>query len=93
MCEVVDVPSHPDLQREYRHASLSRTSSSCVLVAIRLPLYVLKQPLLVLQASHMIHSADDNGDKRLTLEEMLNNPYVFYSAAVDDGDEVWHDEF
>ena len=27
----------------------------------------------------MIHSADDNEDKRLTLEEMLNNPYVFYS--------------
>ena len=47
----------------------------------------------VLQASHMVHSADDNGDKRLTLEEMLNNPYVFYSAAVDDEEEPWHDEF
>ncbi len=47
----------------------------------------------VAQASHMIHSADDNGDKRLTVDEMLNNPYVFYSAAVDDEEESWHDEF
>ncbi len=53
------------------------------------------QPSLasVAQASHMIHSADDDGDKRLTVEEMLNNPYVFYSAAVDDEEESWHDEF
>ena len=53
------------------------------------------QPLLnsASQASHMIHRADDNGDKRLTVDEMLNNPYVFYSAAVDDEEESWHDEF
>ena len=40
----------------------------------------------------MMESADDNGDGSLTLEEMLGNPYVFYSSSIDEED-ASHDEF
>mmetsp|Transcript_31816 Transcript_31816/g.38472 ORF Transcript_31816/g.38472 Transcript_31816/m.38472 type:complete len:391 (-) Transcript_31816:400-1572(-) len=46
------------------------------------------------QASHMVEMADADGDHYLTLEEMLENPYVFYSAADPDQDSYYyHDEF
>ena len=40
--------------------------------------------------------ADANKDGRLTLEEMINHPYVFYSAIFNEDDEDdydLHDEF
>ncbi|PKI63970.1 hypothetical protein CRG98_015646 [Punica granatum] len=39
--------------------------------------------------------ADSNKDGRLTLTEMIENPYVFYSAVFNDEDEEYdyHDEF
>ncbi len=38
--------------------------------------------------------ADENKDKRLTLTEMLNHPYVFYSTAYEHEEfEDSHDEF
>jgi len=45
------------------------------------------------QASHMIEQADNNQDGNLTLAEMVENPYVFYSAAIGDDDSYYHDEF
>lgn len=51
----------------------------------------LKFQLLILQA-------DTDKDGRLTLTEMIDNPYVFYSAVFnededDDDDYAYHDEF
>ncbi|XP_014514637.1 reticulocalbin-2 [Vigna radiata var. radiata] len=48
------------------------------------------------QADYIISQADEDKDGRLTLTEMIENPYVFYSAIFnddedDDGD--YHDEF
>jgi hypothetical protein len=39
--------------------------------------------------------ADENKDGRLTLDEMLNHPYIFYSTAYDEDefDYSQHDEF
>lgn len=39
--------------------------------------------------------ADSDKDGRLTLTEMIDNPYVFYSAIFNDEDEDsdYHDEF
>lgn len=46
------------------------------------------------QAVHMIEQADEDSDGHLTLAEMLQNPYVFYSAVGDeDHDGYYHDEF
>jgi len=45
------------------------------------------------QADHMIEQADNDKDGKLTLEEMVENPYVFYSAVGDDEDSYYHDEF
>ncbi|KMZ68117.1 Calcium-binding EF hand family protein [Zostera marina] len=45
------------------------------------------------QADHMISQADSNKDGRLSLEEIVENPYVFYSAIFDDDDDYFHDEF
>ena len=45
-----------------------------------------------MQATHMMESADDNGDGSLSLKEMLGNVYVFYSSSIDEEDEI-HDEF
>ena len=43
----------------------------------------------------MLWQADVDKDGRLTLTEMIENPYVFYSAIFnDDEDEYdYHDEF
>ncbi|TVU34189.1 hypothetical protein EJB05_16020, partial [Eragrostis curvula] len=46
------------------------------------------------QAVHAISEADKNHDGRLTLEEMIENPYAFYGSVYfsdDEGD--FHDEF
>jgi len=45
------------------------------------------------QAVYMIEQADDDKDGSLSLEEMLANPYVFYSAAMGEDDSYDHDEF
>ncbi|CAM6048002.1 unnamed protein product [Sphagnum compactum] len=46
------------------------------------------------QAEHLLNEADENKDKRLTLTEMLNHPYVFYSTAYEHEEfEDSHDEF
>lgn len=40
--------------------------------------------------------ADSNKDGRLTLTEMIENPYVFYSAVFNDEEDDeydYHDEF
>lgn len=42
--------------------------------------------------------ADDNKDGKLTLDEMLDHDYVFYSTVYDagvndDNEEDYHDEF
>ncbi|XP_057950840.1 uncharacterized protein LOC131145659 [Malania oleifera] len=47
--------------------------------------------------NYLVHEADDNGDKSLSLEEMLNHEYIFYSVVFDDSahddDYYIHDEF
>ncbi|GHP09028.1 hypothetical protein PPROV_000776500 [Pycnococcus provasolii] len=48
------------------------------------------------QAAHMVEQADGDGDGKLTLDEMKENPYVFYSAAFrkdSSYDDTYHDEF
>nr|DAD32815.1 TPA_asm: hypothetical protein HUJ06_011666 [Nelumbo nucifera] len=46
------------------------------------------------QADYIISQADTNKDGRLSLEEMIESPYVFYSAIFNDEDEYdYHDEF
>ncbi|KAK9292032.1 hypothetical protein L1049_019986 [Liquidambar formosana] len=44
-------------------------------------------------SSYLIHEADDNGDGRLTLDEMLNHEYIFYSTVYDDRNEDDDDDF
>jgi len=41
----------------------------------------------------VVSTADDNQDKSLSLEEMLNHPYVFYSSSIDEAESEGHDEF
>ncbi|XP_010091199.2 reticulocalbin-2, partial [Morus notabilis] len=43
-------------------------------------------------ASYLIHEADDNKDGNLTLEEMLNHEYIFYSTVYDDSHENSEDD-
>ncbi|XP_021892399.1 calmodulin-4-like isoform X1 [Carica papaya] len=48
------------------------------------------------QADYIISQADTDKDRRLTLIEMIENPYVFYSAIFNDDDAddyEYHDEF
>ncbi|KAF5467591.1 hypothetical protein F2P56_011826 [Juglans regia] len=48
------------------------------------------------QAEYIISQADADKDGRLTLTEMIENPYVFYSAIFNEDDEddyEYHDEF
>lgn len=47
------------------------------------------------QADYIISQADGDKDGRLTLTEMIDNPYVFYSAIFneDNEDDEYHDEF
>lgn len=54
---------------------------------------LLSAPLV--DASYLSMQADNDKDGRLTLTEMIDNPYVFYSAVFnDDEDEYdYHDEF
>ncbi|XP_038683253.1 reticulocalbin-2-like isoform X2 [Tripterygium wilfordii] len=46
-------------------------------------------------SSYLIQEADDDGDGRLTLDEIMNNEYLFYSTIYDDSHEDYdhfHDE-
>ncbi|XP_043695834.1 calumenin [Telopea speciosissima] len=46
------------------------------------------------QAEYIISQADTDKDGRLTLAEMIDSPYVFYSAIFNDEDDYdYHDEF
>lgn len=49
------------------------------------------------QAIHAISEADKDHDGRLTLEEMVENPYAFYGSVYlssdDDDEDYFHDEF
>ncbi|XP_015886803.2 uncharacterized protein LOC107421954 isoform X1 [Ziziphus jujuba] len=47
------------------------------------------------QADYIIGQADSDKDGRLTLTEMIDNPYVFYSAIFSDEEDEYeyHDEF
>ncbi|KAF6153356.1 hypothetical protein GIB67_003546 [Kingdonia uniflora] len=46
------------------------------------------------QADYIISQADANKDGRLTLTEMIDSPYIFYSAIFsDEEDDEYHDEF
>ncbi|CAO2203789.1 unnamed protein product, partial [Urochloa humidicola] len=46
------------------------------------------------QAIHAISEADKDHDGRLTLDEMIDNPYTFYgSVYLSDDDDYFHDEF
>ncbi|MBA0874835.1 hypothetical protein Goshw_022767 [Gossypium schwendimanii] len=47
------------------------------------------------QADYIISQADLNKDGRLSLVEMIDNPYVFYSAIFNDSEDdyEYHDEF
>ncbi|CAL9118129.1 unnamed protein product [Musa acuminata var. zebrina] len=46
------------------------------------------------QADYVISEADADKDRRLTLKEMIENPYVFYSAIFAEEDDYnYHDEF
>ena len=37
--------------------------------------------------------ADDNKDGNLTLEEMMNHEYIFYSTVYDDNDEDFDEDY
>uniref|UniRef100_A0A5B7C332 Putative calumenin-B-like n=1 Tax=Davidia involucrata TaxID=16924 RepID=A0A5B7C332_DAVIN len=47
---------------------------------------------------YLIHEADDNGDGKLTLNEMINHEYIFYNTVYEgspydnDDDDDYHDE-
>jgi Ca2+-binding EF-hand superfamily protein len=46
------------------------------------------------QATHAISEADKDHDGRLTLEEMIENPYAFYgSVYFSDDEDYFHEEF
>ncbi|KAG0457750.1 hypothetical protein HPP92_022907 [Vanilla planifolia] len=48
------------------------------------------------QADYVLSQADADKDGRLSLHEMIEHPYVFYSAIFNDDDDddfVYHDEF
>ncbi|RRT47293.1 hypothetical protein B296_00053834 [Ensete ventricosum] len=46
------------------------------------------------QADYVISEADTDKDGRLNLKEMIENPYVFYSAIFTEEDDYnYHDEF
>lgn len=45
------------------------------------------------QADYVISQADTNKDGQLSLNEMIENPYVFYSALFTEDDYGSHDEF
>ncbi|XAR53174.1 hypothetical protein NMG60_11021610 [Bertholletia excelsa] len=48
------------------------------------------------QADYIMSQADTDKDRRLTLKEMIDNPYVFYTAVFNEEDEDdydYHDEF
>ncbi|XP_042063841.1 calumenin-B-like [Salvia splendens] len=49
------------------------------------------------QTNHILHQADGDKDGRLSLAEMIESPYVFYTGVFsedeDSGDYVVHDEF
>ncbi|KAL3521666.1 hypothetical protein ACH5RR_019815 [Cinchona calisaya] len=47
--------------------------------------------------NYLIQEADENGDGKLTLDEMLNHEHIFYNAIYDNGryedeDYIFHDE-
>uniref|UniRef100_A0A0E0IYC5 EF-hand domain-containing protein n=1 Tax=Oryza nivara TaxID=4536 RepID=A0A0E0IYC5_ORYNI len=44
------------------------------------------------QADYVITQADTNKDGQLSLQEMIENPYVFYSALFTEDDYGFHDE-
>eukprot|EP00249_Psilotum_nudum_P004212 c17753_g1_i2 orf=348-527(-) len=44
-------------------------------------------------AEFLMEQADLNNDGDLTIEEMLENPHVFYGTAYRHDDEYLHDEF
>ncbi|XP_022882198.1 calumenin-like isoform X1 [Olea europaea var. sylvestris] len=47
------------------------------------------------QTEYIMQQADSNKDGRLSLKEMIESPYVFYSAVFDDDEDYYghHDEF
>lgn len=45
-----------------------------------------------IQAAHMVESADEDEDKKLTMGEMVSKPFVFYSVAQPHEDHADHDE-
>lgn len=45
------------------------------------------------QADYVISQADTDKDGRLSLHEMIDNPYVFYSAIFNEEDDYYHEEF
>ncbi|XP_062120069.1 uncharacterized protein LOC133834466 [Humulus lupulus] len=44
-------------------------------------------------ADYLMKEADDNKDGKLTLDEMLNHEYIFYSTVYDDTYEDFEDDF
>lgn len=44
------------------------------------------------QADYVISQADTNKDGRLSMKEMIDNPYVFYNALFTENDYEFHDE-
>jgi len=52
--------------------------------------------IMRVEKSYSILQADTDKDGRLTLQEMIEHPYVFYSAIFSDDDDEYddfHDEF
>ena len=41
----------------------------------------LRSPWSAPQALHQLEAADNSGDGKLTLNEMISNPYVFYGSS------------
>lgn len=96
-------PSHDSLESPARHlfSQLDKDGDRLLSEEELLPIigkihpserYYAKQ-----QADYIISQADSDKDGRLSLLEMIENPYVFYSAIFsedeDDDDYEYHDEF
>lgn len=67
----------------------------CVHVELWMHMKIAISRVEYLTGAIFLWQADENRDERLTLDEMLNHPYIFYSTAYDEDefDYSQHDEF
>ncbi|KAH8945044.1 hypothetical protein BDL97_12G019000 [Sphagnum fallax] len=93
-----DIQSQKIVESKAKFAELDKNNDGFLtedeMVPIMVRLYPSEGSYARQQAEHLLNEADEDKDKRLTLNEMLNHPYVFYSTAYDNEEyEDFHDEF